>query len=344
MKDLRLDALLVSKRENLYYLSGFAGDSGYLAITPERKWILVDSRFTEQAKLESTDWELLQFTQFPASVSELWKKLKVRYVGFESHSMSCEDFRRLERESSFWTYIACPLLVEWLRAKKEPVELERIRHSIGVAENALHELLKKGLSGRREVELSFALEYNMRLQGADKSAFDLIVASGVRSALPHGVATTKEVENGEIVLFDWGAQDSGYISDLTRCFFTAKPTPRQKAVYQAVWGVQEEVISSLGAGREAREIYQRAVDLMEKTKFRDHAFQHGLGHGIGLEVHEQPLLNLRTSHSLEEGEVITIEPGIYIPGWGGVRLEDVVLIKKSGCEVLSTFSKEIMIV
>lgn len=344
MEELKLDAFLVSKRENLFYLSGFTGDSGYLAITPEKKWMLLDSRFTEQAKEETNDWELLQFKDFPVSISQLWKKLKVRYVGFESHNLSCEDFKRLEKEGSLSTYVACPWLVEWVRAKKEAVELARIRHSIHIAEEALAEVLRNGLRGKKETELSLALEYSMRVRGAMKPGFDLIVASGTRSALPHGIASSKKIEKGEIVLFDWGAQDSWYISDITRCFFTGRPTSRQKAIYQVVQDVQEEVISSLRAGKEARDVYQKAVNLIKETPFRTFGFQHGLGHGIGLEVHEQPLLNSHSTHILEDGEVITIEPGIYIPGWGGVRLEDIVLIKKNGCEVLSSFPKEIWIV
>lgn len=340
----KVDCLLVSGRENIFYLSGFTGDYAFLLITDTRKIILVDSRFTEQAKKEAEIWELKKFSFLHRDLSSLLEELKVRYIGFESHKLSYADFKELERNSPSKVFIPLPFFVERIRALKDQTELEKIRVSIKIAELALSRILEQGVEGKTEREIALELEWEMRAAGADKTAFDLIVASGPRSALPHGVASRKTVTKSEPILFDWGAMKDFYCSDLTRTFFIHSLSPEQRDVYLKVKEALEETLLRLGPGKSCREIHDLAFSYIQNSAFQDYAFGHGLGHGVGLEVHELPFLSSRSQDFLEPGMVLTIEPGIYIPEWGGVRLEDMVLITEKGVEVLTFFPREINVI
>jgi Xaa-Pro aminopeptidase len=344
LEEEKVDALLVSGKENIFYLSGFTGDYAFLLITDCRQIILVDSRFTEQAKSEAQDWELKKFNSLYQDLSALFEELRVRFIGFESHRISYADYKELERNSPSKVFIPLPFLVEKIRAVKDGTELEKIRESIKISESALSSVLKQEVEGKTEREIAWELEWKMRTEGADKIAFDLIVASGFRSALPHGVASGKTVSRGESLLFDWGAMKDFYCSDLTRTFFIHDLLPRQREIYFKVKETLEETLLSLGPGRSCREIYNLAFSHIQDSAFRDFVFGHGLGHGVGLEVHELPFLSPRSQEILEPGMVITVEPGIYIPGWGGVRLEDMVLITEKGAEVLTFFPREINVI
>lgn len=344
MADERIDCFLVSGRENCYYLSGFTGDYGFLVITDSRQIVFVDSRFVEQAKIETPDWEVRQFLRFHQDLSSLLTELKAKYVGFESNRVSYEDFKELERNSPSIVFVPFRYFIERIRAIKDEDELKKIKDAVTIAEMALSGILGDELEGKSEEAVALDLEWKMRLNGAQKVGFDLIIASGYRSALPHGVASQKTINGGEALLFDWGAFKDFYCSDITRTFFTGSPTIKQRDVYLTVKEALEEAIAYITAGKSCFDVHKFALSRIQDSPFKDFAFGHGLGHGVGLEVHELPFLNARSEDLLEPGMVLTVEPGIYIPGWGGVRLEDMVLITEKGVEVLTSFPKEISVI
>ena len=340
----KLDAFLVSGWENRYYLTGFTGDSGTLLVTADRTILFVDSRFREQAKLESPQWEVVQFERFHTDLAKQWQELKARFIGFESQLVSYADFKEMERQSPQNLFVPVAGLVEELRAVKEVGEIQAIRRAIKAAEVGLEKTLQAGLVKKKEEEIAYYLEQCMHDAWAQRAGFDTIVASGFRSALPHGTASNKQVESGEIVLFDWGALRDHYISDLTRCFVLRKPTAKQRAVHQALLEAQLAGLEMIAPGRRGADIDQKVREILAKGAFGDYVYGHGLGHGVGLQVHEEPRLSVRSDAVLQPGHVVTIEPGLYIPGWGGIRLEDMVLVTKTGHEVLTSFPKDLRII
>lgn len=336
----KIDCLLISKPENYYYFSGFTGDYGFLLVTESRQIAFVDSRFTEQAKLEAEGFEIRQFDQMHRDLASLLGELHVKFIGFEDAHLSYADYRELERHSPDLFFLPARDCLERLRAIKDQEEVEKIKGAILIAQEALKEVLKGGIVGRTEEEIANDLEFLMRKKGATKSSFDLIVASGERSALPHGRASAKKVASGEILLCDWGALKDHYCSDLTRTFFVGQASSKERDIYKVVEEAQEAAISSLACGKTASEIHQKAQEVILNSPYKDYAFQHGLGHGVGLEIHELPRLSLTCQTPLLPGMVFTIEPGIYIPSWGGVRLEEMVLMGENTIDILTTYPKE----
>jgi Xaa-Pro aminopeptidase len=344
LSESKLDAFLVSGLESRYYLSGFTGDTGTLLVTADRTILFVDSRFREQAKQECPLWDVVQFERFHPDLARQWQELKARYIGFESHLVSYADFKEMERQSPRHLFVPVVGLVEELRAIKETSEIQAIRRAIKSAEVGLERTLQAGLVKKREEEIAYRLEQCMHHAQAQRAGFDTIVASGVRSALPHGIASNKQVTSGEIVLFDWGALRDHYISDLTRCFVLRKPTAKQRAVHRALLDAQLAGLEMIGPGGRGADIDQKVRTILAKGVFGDYVYGHGLGHGVGLQVHEEPRLSVRSDAVLQPGHIVTIEPGLYIPGWGGIRLEDMVLVTKTGHEVLTSFPKDLRII
>ncbi len=340
----KLDILLISGSENRYYLSGFTGDSGYLLVTADRTILFVDSRFMEQAKLECPQWEVVQFERFHPDLAKQWHELKARFIGFESQLVSYADFKEMERQSPRHLFVPVAGMVEEIRAVKENGEIQAIRRAIKAAEAGLEQTLQAGLAQKREEEIAYRLEQCMHDARAQRVGFETIVASGFRSALPHGIASDKQVASGEIVLFDWGAMCDHYLSDLTRCFVLRKPTAKQRAMHRSLLEAQLAGLEMIAPGRRGADIDQKVREILAKGAFGDYIYGHGLGHGVGLQVHEEPRLSVRSDAVLQPGHVVTVEPGLYIPGWGGIRLEDMVLVTKTGHEVLTSFPKDLQII
>jgi Xaa-Pro aminopeptidase len=343
MTGARLDGILVSRPENVYYLSGFTGDTGYLVVSLERAFLFVDSRFVEQARSQCPNWEVRQFSQFASDLVSLWSELGLRYVGVESQHLSMATARELERLTGSHLLIPLVDFVEQQRATKEEEELLCMRQAAWSATAAFEELLKGGLIGQTEEEIAWRLEMALHAFGAQGSSFETIVASGARAALPHGVASQKAVEAGEMVLFDWGARKDRYCSDCTRVIFTAPPTIDQERIYDAVLECQEVALRLIKPGAQPRDILVATREVLQRSGYSEYSFQHGLGHGLGLQVHEPPFLRVSNEEPLRAGQVITIEPGVYIPGWGGVRIEDTVLVTEDASEIFTSFPKTIMI-
>lgn len=341
MHNKNIDAYVVMRPENGRYLSGFTGGETTLYITMEKAFLLTDFRYIEQAKVQAPDFEILEVgLDHFASLAEIGQQ--AQRVGFEGDFITYVDFGKLNDAFSQMELLSLPDVVSHLRSVKDDTEIELIRQAVKIADDAFDEVLKTIEIGQTEEEIGLNLEFSMRRAGASGGSFDFIVASGVRSAMPHGTASSKRVQSGEFLTMDFGAIYQGYCSDITRTVFIGDPEDRHRDVYQTVLAAQRAGIQAVAPGRSGKEVDAVARAIIEKAGYGDY-FGHGLGHSVGLAIHEGPNLNKREERMLEPGMVVTVEPGIYIPDWGGVRIEDIVLVTESGCEVLTQAPKELII-
>jgi len=340
----KLDALLVVHPANVTYLTGFTGDSSYLLAGGERDLILSDGRFTTQIEQECPGLEAhIRPTgrTMNQAVVEVVEKLGVRRLGFEASHLSVADWDALKRELSSRELVAADGHVEALRCVKDDAEILEIREAIDQAQRAFLKLRGELAAGESEKTVADRLEARLREFGAVGSSFPPIVAVGRRAALPHARPTAEtRIGDDDFVLFDWGADGRGYKSDLTRMVVTGKVTPEFAKVYRIVLTAQERAIAAIRPGAKAQDIDAEARSYIDQAGF-GRFFEHGLGHGIGLEIHEGPRLRKESSTILEPGMVVTVEPGIYLPEWGGVRIEDDVLVTPDGREVLSSLPKSL---
>jgi Xaa-Pro aminopeptidase len=344
LTELELDSLIVSAPQNVRYLSGFSGSLGFLLIAQGSMDILGDSRYWLQMEEEAPGFILVRAKAsqglWPA-VAERVKALGLRRVGFEAQHVTVEQHERLRLElAAEATLTSTSGLVEELRMVKSPDEIERLRQVASIAGRAFDRVRTAVRPGLRERDVAFLLEQTFVELGADGAAFETIVAAAERGALPHGRASDRVLERGDMVVVDFGARGGGYNSDTTRTIVVGEPTPEQQRVIDAVHRAQAESIALMRPGVTADAVDQRARDVLAGEA---HAFGHGLGHGIGLLVHERPFLSTSDQTPLQEGMVITNEPGIYIPRWGGVRLEEMVLITNDGPQVLTPASHEVAV-
>jgi Xaa-Pro aminopeptidase len=343
LEEQGLDALLVTHLPNVFYLTGFSGSSGALLVFQQTAVFLTDGRYIEQASREVKNariraaWNGL----IPAAASVLLKRGACR-VALESRHLAYEMYRRLKKELRPKALpVPCVDWVEELRAVKTPAEVEKIRASLRTVMAAFEETLPLVRPGVRERELSAELEYRMKRHGAQKVSFDLIVASGPRSALPHGIASDRKVCRNEFLVFDLGAILRGYSSDFTRTVYVGRPSARAREIYRVVAESQECAIAGIGAGIPAAHIDHLARNVIKRKGYGGN-FVHSTGHGIGVEVHEAPLISARSTAVLKAGQVITVEPGIYIPHYGGVRIEDIVVVGERGHRNLTETTRELI--
>ncbi len=340
--DLELDGLVVTSPENIRYLSGFSGSLGYLVIGTGTAEILGDSRYWLQMEAEAPGFTLVRSGPSHglwALISERLKALGLRRIGFESQEMTVDQHQRLAAAlSPELTLVPTAALVEELRIIKSAEEVALLRAVASIAGRAFDRVRSAIRPGLRERDVAFLLEQTFRELGADGPAFETIVAAGERGALPHGRASDRVLEHGDMVVVDFGATAAGYHSDTTRTIVIGEPTTEQARVIEAVRQAQLASMALMNPGVTADAVDRRAREVLAGEA---HAFGHGLGHGIGLQVHERPFLSPTDHTALRAGMVITNEPGIYIPGWGGVRLEEMVLITQAEPEVLTSASWEI---
>jgi Xaa-Pro aminopeptidase len=346
LPEAEVDALLVTGLVNVRYLTGYTGDNGLAVIGPETRAFITDFRYVEQAAEEvDASFERRQAQLELVDAIEAVLPAGSLRLGFESTHVSVRDHDRL-RDALPKRIELVPLdgLVERLRTVKEPDEVARIHEAAKLADAAFTELVNDGLAGRTERELAFSLEVNMHRQGASGASFDIIVASGPQGALPHGMPRDVEVTPGQFVVIDWGARFDGYCSDCTRTVYVGgKPDPEDEEVYDLVLQAQLAGLEAIAAGVAAREVDAAARGLIEAGGHGEH-FGHSLGHGVGLEIHEAPRLSQRSDATLEAGNVVTDEPGIYLPGRFGVRVEDLVLVTEDGAQILTGVSKDLTII
>jgi Xaa-Pro aminopeptidase len=340
----KIDALLLSSLPNIRYLTGFSGTSGLLLVTPAEMVFITDFRYETQVGEEVGDFAdvLIESTSLWTGLWDRLPRLQtVEVVGFESAHLVHHDFQRLLNEGSRWQWRAQIGLVEDLRESKDADEVALITEAGRIATKALSRVIPMIHPGLSELEAAGILEKALREEGSEEAPFPPIVASGPRAALPHARASRRVIERGDFVLLDFGAQFGGYCSDVTRTLVVGAATAEQREVYEIVREANRIASSSVRAGMTGMAADTLARSYIER---RGHgaAFGHGLGHGLGLEVHEAPRLARTAESALKVGAVVTIEPGIYRAGWGGVRIEDDVHLSAAGPTILTDFSRELL--
>jgi len=334
-----VDAVLLTKPVNIAYVSGFTGSAGAAVVTPAAAHLVVDFRYVEQAGIQAPRFSRVQ-AQGPLLdvAGALLRQMSVQRIGVEAEALPVGPFRRLKAAVDPSEVIPLDGL-DRVRWQKDVDEIAALRRAAAIADEAFTAVLPMIRPGAVERDIAVELEDHMRRRGSERLSFDLIVASGPRSALPHGVASERVVGRGEYVTIDFGAVVGGYHSDCTRTVVTAPATDRHRALYELVRSAQAAALAALRPGMTGRE-----ADALARTRIAQagygEAFGHGLGHGVGLQIHEGPTLSPREEAVLAPGAVVTVEPGVYLPDWGGVRIEDLVVITEAGCETLTRLPKE----
>lgn len=344
LAERQVDGLLITKPENRAYVSGFTGSSAWLVISQDKAYLLTDFRYIEQATAQAPEFEVLKIdTTHFALVSELCAKLNIGRLGYEGDYLTVDDFGQYKAHLEGRELVSVTGLVEGLRMIKDEGEIEIMARAGAITDEAwlrIQSLIKPGVAER---DLAVELEYQMKKLGADGLAFEIICASGVRSSLPHGRASEKLIEKGDLVTFDFGALYKGYCSDCTRTVMVGEPTEKQREIYAIVLEAQLRGVAACKAGMTGKELDEVCRSYIREKGYGDY-FGHGTGHGVGRFIHEGPKVSFRgEGEMLKSGMVVTIEPGIYLPGWGGVRIEDTLLVQENGCRRLTQTAKELII-
>jgi len=333
-----LDGLLVTSPENVRYWSGFTGSDAALLFTGDRRRLLTDSRYITQAADEASGYELAEYSKKVEGIADAILASRVKRLGFESEHVTYAFWAELSAKLTGIALVPLEREVRAARIRKDPSEIRLMKKAISIAEKALLNTLCRVEPGIAEKELAREIEFEMRRLGAETVAFETIVASGYRAALPHGKPTEKRLKRGDLLLIDFGSRFNGYHSDETCTFCLGEPTAEQRKIYSIVKEAHDRAISSIRAGVSLQEIDRVARGYIADKGYGAR-FGHGLGHGVGLAIHEEPRISFDSEGVAEGGMVFTVEPGIYIPGWGGIRIEDMVLVRKEECEVLTQIDK-----
>ncbi len=342
LKALRLDALLVTFTPHVRYLTNFSGSNGLVCITPRQQWFFSDGRYRTQSAEEVKGFR--RIITGGSLLREMQGRVRFKpgaRIGVDTSRMSVVEWKAVRRLFPKARCVSADSLVESLAAVKDGAEVGNIRRAIAISEKVFEKLLKAIKPGMRERELAAEIVSLHRLFGAEADAFEPIVASGERGALPHARASEKKIRRGELITIDFGCRYQGYHSDITRTVALGRISSEQKRLYAAVLEAQERACDRARDGMSGKELDAVARNHLVKQglgKF----FMHSLGHGLGLQVHERPRISALSGDILEAGNVITIEPGVYVPGVGGVRIEDDVLILGGGSEVLTRAKKELI--
>ncbi len=337
-----IDGFLVTDINNIRYLIGFSGSSGLLLITKKENIFVTDFRYKEQSKREVKGWDIvIQKGEVIKTIKYLSRRIGIKKLGFES-SASYEFFKRLSKDINLKAFKG---LVERLRVIKDAFEIDSIREAIRRAEAAFLEVRPYIKEGVKERTISLRLEERIKKKGCRYIPFDVIVASGPNSAIPHARPTEKKIAKGNLVVIDWGAEANGYFSDMTRTLLIDKGTntSKKKEIYRLVLEANKRAISQILPRVKSKDIDFSARGIIQKAGYGEY-FGHGTGHGVGLQVHELPRITWSRREILKENMVFTIEPGIYLPGLGGVRIEDMVMVKSDGSEIMTTLPKELEII
>jgi Xaa-Pro aminopeptidase len=343
LSEHNLDAVLVSSAPNIRYLTGFSGSSALLLVSQADTALITDFRYKTQVAEEVGDLARI-LIDTESLWNSLWKhlsRLSARVIGFESAHMPHRDFERLTSAGARWNWKGTHEIVESLRERKAAEELTLIEQAANMATGALERVVPGVREGMTENQVAGLIERELREMGSEGAAFPTIVASGPRSALPHARTSARSLVRGDLLLIDFGAVAGGYCSDITRTFSIGRAGQREREVHAVVCSANETASAALRAGMRGDEADAVARAEIERAGFGSE-FGHGLGHGIGLEVHEAPRLSRTADKPLQAGAVVTVEPGIYIPGWGGVRIEDDVYIGVDSPRLLTNYSRELL--
>ncbi|MHB8501372.1 MAG: M24 family metallopeptidase [Candidatus Acidiferrales bacterium] len=343
LHEARLNALLITHPANWYYLTGFTGESGALIASKGSATLISDGRFTTQAREETSSVRYVeQKGSLMESIGRLLREKSLRRVGFDPSQISVAQLRSLRKAARVHTeWISAPGLVEALRIRKEPAELARMRRAAKLAGDVLTGALKLLKPGVTENEIAAEIEYQMRRGGASGPAFETIVAFGERAALPHARPTAKRLRKNELVVLDLGVILAHYCSDITRTVYVGRAPARVKQWHKAVQEAQTAAIAAVGAGVSCGDVDAAARQILVGYKL-DRYFTHSTGHGLGLEVHEAPRVARGQTARLESGFVVTIEPGVYMAGVGGIRIEDDVAVHTDKTEILTRIPRDLI--
>jgi Xaa-Pro aminopeptidase len=343
-KNLGVDGILITNPQNRRYLSNFSGSSGALLISSDKAVIMTDFRYWEQVSQEVSDFDLeKQGPFFWQSVLEIIQKLNWTKIGFEAGSLTFEEYQNLTNLAPHsMQFVPTSDVVEKLRWIKDEQEIKILAEAERITDSALAKTLEIVKPGLKEKELALEFDHQLRLQGAEGNSFTTIAISGERTSLPHGVATDREIRRGDLVLIDCGALYQGYCADLTRTMVVGLASAEQKRIYQIVLRAQEMALNFLKAGLIGAEVDRVARQFLAEQGYGQN-FGHGLGHSVGLNIHESPRLSVTEQNPIPVGAVITVEPGVYIPGWGGIRIEDLVVVEKTGIRNLTNSPKKDLI-
>jgi Xaa-Pro aminopeptidase len=338
-----LDAIVISKPENRAYLSGFSGSNGLLLITAQSALLFTDFRYTEMATAQAPAFKVEQPEgALIGAVAKVVEAEKLGKIGFESDFLTFDDYKSYTQVIPAEGLVPVGGLVEELRMIKDQSELAIMRKAAQIADEAFAAILPLVKVGAREVDVAVELEYQMKKRGAEGLAFEIIAASGVRSSLPHGHASDKIIAAGDLLTFDFGALYKSYCSDMTRTVMVGEPTAEQRKIYEIVLEAELRGLAACKAGITGGDLDEVCRSYIQEHGYGD-KFGHGTGHGVGRFIHEGPRLRNGSTQVLKAGMIVTIEPGIYIPGWGGVRIEDMVLVTETGCERFTMTPKDLLI-
>jgi Xaa-Pro aminopeptidase len=334
-----VDALLVSNLHNVRYLTGFTGSNGLLLAMPDEMVFFSDPRYRLQAAAQVKERAVIAAGNLFAAASTMATKKRVKRLAVEQSTMTLAEAEMLRGK---FEIRAAAGMIEALRMVKSPEEIEKIRRSVLLNSAAFERAIQTAKPGMREYELAAEIDYRMRRLGAEGTAFETIVAAGPRAALPHARPGDTRIANDQLLLVDMGAMVDGYSSDMTRMVHFGKPGKKVKDAYRHVLEAQLAAIAAVRPGRTGAQVDKAARDVLKAAGLGE-AFVHSTGHGLGLEIHEDPRIGKAGKLKLGAGMAITIEPGIYLEGWGGIRIEDTVVVTETGCEVLTPTSKDLRV-
>lgn len=343
MRKDSIDGFLITSQYNLRYLTNFTGTTGLAVITLDKAFFVTDFRYTEQAAAQAQGFEIVKNSgPIFEEVATICQNEEINVLAFEESFVSFAEYSVLEDLIEESSLAPVSGMIEALREVKDEEEIALIQQACHIADQGFEHILKMIRPGMTEIEVANQLDFFMRSLGATSVSFETIVASGLRSAMPHGVASEKVIEQGDLITLDFGCYYQGYVSDMTRTFAVGDPGDKLKEIYQIVLEAQEKVLAAAKPGMTGIELDAIARDHIASFGYGD-AFGHSTGHGIGLEIHEGPNVSFRADKAFVVGNVITDEPGIYLPGIGGVRIEDDLLITETGNKVLTHSPKELII-
>lgn len=343
MKEQKLDVVLITSRENTRYFFGFTGTESVGLIFQNESVILVDTRYIQQATNQCVHATAVLMTNLKEDLVSELEKRNVKTIGFEDDDVSFKRYQMFASWVQKGEFAGCSDQLSFIRIKKEAEELAVLRKAVDIADEAWATLVPEIQIGQTEKEVAAKLEYYMRRLGASAASFDLIIASGYRSAMPHGVASDKKIEFGDTLVMDFGCIYEGYCSDITRTIFVGEMNEEVGKIYDIVLEAQLNAENNIHAGLTGAECDALARDVIEKAGYGKY-FGHGLGHGIGILIHETPSFSTRYLKPIAEGSMLSVEPGIYVPGLGGVRIEDIGCVKKDHYERFTNATKEKIVI
>lgn len=343
LKKKNIDAILISNGKNMRYISGFKGETGYVYISAKRHAVITDFRYTIQAESEADGYEVITIGNggYSEALNDLLAADKVNRLGFESEDMLYADYQNLREKLNVSELVPVADDITAMRRIKTPQELEYIKKAEAIGDKVFTEILDFIKPGMTELEVAARIEYLLKVNGAEDLSFKAIVASGINSSMPHAVPSQKKIEKGDFLTMDFGCVYEGYCSDMTRTVVIGKASEKQKEVYELVLKAQLAALDFIKAGYKGKDIDKVARDIIYGAGYEG-CFGHGLGHSVGLYIHENPRLSMLEEDIIEAGMTETVEPGIYIKGFGGVRIEDLVVVTENGCENFTSSEKKLI--